>query len=97
MSNLLYDQPRPFIDKVHVEGRACKSVPRTSNLLMLMPEETAHAYLLAINRDIEAGASDETIMKWKKHCLSVCFEYHDICRIGELGIFVNRSPSRTMR
>ena len=27
---------------------------------------------------IEAGASDETIMKWKKHCLSVCFEYHDI-------------------
>lgn len=83
MSSLLYAKPRPFIDKVHVEGKADGTSPRTSKLLMLMPEETAHAYLLAINRDIERNASEETILQWKKHCLSVCFEYHDTSAGGD--------------
>ena len=79
LSNMMYPKPRPFQDKVHVEGKADKSIPRTSKLLMLMPEESAHAYLMAINRDIaKVDTPEETILLWKKYCLSVCFEYHEL-------------------
>ena len=75
--------PVPFKGIVTVEGRADKSMDRTSNLLILSPEEFCHAYLLAINASILRGDSEHTLQLWKKHCLSVCFEYVDIAGNGE--------------
>lgn len=55
---------------------------RTANLLIISPEEFAHMYLFAIENSILKGESDEILLRWKKHCLSVCIEYIDIASEG---------------
>ena len=81
----LYSTPRPFKGLVVVQGSADPSSPRTSGLLMLSPEELCHAYLFAIDLAITSGKDDDTLLLWKKHCLSVCFEYVDVG--GADGLF----------
>lgn len=75
--------PTPFTGIVTVEGRSDKGLIRTSNLLILSPEEFCHAYLLAIDDSITRGDSEDILQQWKKHCLSVCFEYVDISGNGD--------------
>lgn len=74
--------PVPFKGMVAVEARADGGLPRTSNLMILSPEELSHAYLLAIDASITRGDDDAKLLLWKKHCLSVCFEYIDISGQG---------------
>jgi hypothetical protein len=81
----LYSTPRPFKGLVVVHGSADPSSPRTSGLLMLSPEELCHAYLFAIDQAITSGKNDDTLLLWKKHCLSVCFEFVDVG--GADGLF----------
>jgi hypothetical protein len=79
--------PVPFKGMVTVEGRADANLPRTSNLLILSPEEFCHAYLLAIDAAISRGDSDDILQTWKKFCLSVCFEYIDVAANGPNATF----------
>ena len=77
-----YHTPVPFKGMVTVEARADGNLPRTSNLLILSPEELCHIYLLAIDESIARGDEESTLLTWKKYCLSVCFEYIDVAATG---------------
>ena len=86
MTEMTYPKPRPMVNKIQVEGRADQSVPRTSKLFLLSPEEEAHSWLFALERDILSGKSEEVLLEWKKHCRSVCIEFHDVAN-GIEGLF----------
>ena len=76
--NKCWTKPMPFKDMVVVEAKADGVCSRTSDLLILSPEELCHIYVLAIDASIARGDSDEVLQTWKAYCLSVCFEYTDI-------------------
>ena len=40
------------------------------------PDELRHAYILAINRDIDAGAEDSVLRSWRMFCLSTTTTFH---------------------
>ena len=50
---------------VTVEARADGILPRTSNLLLLSPEELCHIYLLAIDESIARGDDEQILLTWK--------------------------------
>ena len=77
-----WQSPKPFKGMVAVEARADGGLPRTHDLLILSPEEITHSYLLAIDGSIARGDSEDILLQWRKHCLSVCFEYHDLSGTG---------------
>ena len=76
--NKCWTKPMPFKDMVVAEAKADGLCSRTSDLLILSPEELCHIYVLAIDASIARGDSDEVLQTWKAYCLSVCFQYTDI-------------------
>ena len=40
------------------------------------PDELRHAYILAISRDIDAGAADSVLRSWRMFCLSTTTTFH---------------------
>jgi hypothetical protein len=88
-----WQSPTPFKGMVAVEARADGGLPRTHDLLILSPEEITHSYLLAIDGSIARGDSEDILLQWRKHCLSVCFEYHDLS--GQCCVLVVMEQPRT--
>ena len=80
-------KPVPFKGMVTVEARSDGVLHRTSNLLIMSPEELCHIYLLAIDESIARGDDEPILLTWKKYCLSVCFEYIDVAANGPLAAY----------
>jgi hypothetical protein len=79
MSSHLFAEPAPFPVTMTV-GVSVDSLPDTNfgALPRCLPEEFAHAFILAVHRDIKAGVGDDVLQAWRRVMLSVPyrFEHH---------------------
>ena len=79
MSSHLFAEPAPFPVMMTV-GVSVDSMPDTNfgALPRCLPEEFAHAFILAVHRDIKAGVGDDVLQAWRRVMLSVPyrFEHH---------------------
>ena len=80
-----YQTPVPFKGMVTVDARADGILPRTSNLLILSPEELCHIYLLAIDESIARGDDESILLTWKKILLVCLFRIHRCCSKWSTG------------
>ena len=40
------------------------------------PDELRHAYILAINKEVDSGAEDSVLRSWRMFCLSTTTTFH---------------------